>query len=101
MFEQQIHSHKLPNLFNSIKVDHIEEVCVNKRHRIIQNLKHRMLDVELEQYEIQIQNYEYQYEQELTTLNSEISKTNSSYQMCQLNMLTHTQVEKSDNKINH
>jgi hypothetical protein len=89
MFEQRILCHKLPNLFNSIKDDHIEEPCINKRHKIIQDLKRRMLNAELEQYEIKIQNYEYQYEQELITFNSEISKTNSSYQMCQLNVLTH------------
>ncbi len=89
IFEQQILCHKLPNSLNSIKGDHIEEQCVNKRHKIIQDLKRQMLNAELEQYEIQIQNYEYQYEQELITFNSEISKTNSSYQMCQLNIITY------------
>ncbi len=67
IFEQQILCHKVPNnLFNSINVDHIEEQCVNKRHKIIQDLKRRMLNAKLEEYEIKIQNYEYQYEQELS-----------------------------------
>jgi hypothetical protein len=48
-----------------------------------------MLDAELEQYEIKIQHYEHQYEQELTAFNSEIYKTNSSYQVCRLNILMH------------
>ena len=45
------------------------------------------MNAELEQYEVKIQNYEYQYQEELMTFKSEISKTNSSYQMCQLNLL--------------
>jgi len=95
MFEQQILCHKVPNnLFNSIQVDHIdqEEQCVNKRqqqHKIIQDLKRRMLNVKLEEYEIQIQNYESQYEEELTALKSETFNTNSSYQMYHFNELIH------------
>jgi hypothetical protein len=86
MFEQQILCHKLPDSFDSIKVDNNEEQCVNKRNKIIQDLKRRMLNVELEQYEIKIQHYKYLYEQELTAFKSETFRINSSYQMCQLNM---------------
>jgi hypothetical protein len=95
MFEQQILCHKVPNnLFNSIQVDHIDqkEQCVaNKRqqHKIIQDLKRRMLNVKLEKYEIQIQNYETQYEEELIALKSKTFDTNSSYQMCHFNELIH------------
>jgi hypothetical protein len=92
MFEQQIFCRKLPNnFFNSIETNHIqqEEQCVNKRHKIIQDLKRRMLNVKLQEYEIQIQNYECQYEEELTTFKSETFNTNSSYQMCHFNELIH------------
>jgi hypothetical protein len=58
-------------------------------HKIIQDLKRRMLNTELEQYEMKIQHYEYQYEQELTSFNSEIFKIDSSYQMYRLGMFQH------------
>ena len=89
MFEQQILCHKLPKSFDSIKTHNNEEEWVNKRHKIIQDFKRRMLNIELGQYEIEIQQYEYLYEQELTAFESETSKINSSYQMCQLNMFMH------------
>ena len=47
------------------------------------------MNVELEQYEIKIQHYEHLYEQELTAFESETYNTNSSYQICQLDMLMH------------
>ena len=86
MFEQQILCHKLPKSFNSIKTHNNEEEWANKRHKIIQDFKRRMLNIELGQYEIEIQQYEYLYEQELTAFESETCKINSPYQMCQLNM---------------
>ena len=89
MFEQQILLSSITKFIRFIKVDHTEEQCVNKRHKIIQDLKHRMLNVKLEEYEIKIQNYEYQYEEELTAFKSEISRKNSSYQMYELNVLMH------------
>ena len=49
MFEQRILCHKLPNSFSFIKVEIDQEHCVNKRNKIIQELKRRMLNVELEQ----------------------------------------------------
>jgi hypothetical protein len=90
MFEQQILCHKLPDSFYSIKVDNNEEQCVNKRNKIIQDLKRRMLNVELEQYEIKIQHYESLYEQELVAFQSETFRTNSSYQMHKLDMLMYS-----------
>jgi len=88
IFEQRIVCHKLPKSFDSIiQTDNHEEQCVNKRNKIIQDLKRRMLNIELEQYEINIQHYECLYEQELIAFKSEIFRTNSSYQMCQFDML--------------
>jgi hypothetical protein len=89
MFEQRILCHKLPNSFNNIEIQNNEEQCVNKRHKIIQDLKRQMLHDELEQYEINIQQYEHLYEQELTKFKSETSKINSSYQMRHFDMLIH------------
>jgi hypothetical protein len=87
MFEQRILCHQLPNSFNSITIDNNEEPCVNKRHKMIQDLKRQMLNIELEQYEMRIQHYDYLYEQELTAFESETFRINSSYQMCHFNML--------------
>jgi len=90
IFEQQILCHKVPNnLFSSINIDQIEEQCVNKRHKIIQDLKRRILNTKLEEYEIKIQNYEHQYEQQLRTFESETFRINSSYLMCHFNELMH------------
>jgi len=90
IFEQQILCHKVPNsLFNSIHVDHIEEQCFNKHHKIIQDLKRRILNAKLEEYEIKIQNYDHRFEQELTAFESETFHTNSSHQMCHFNELMH------------
>ena len=49
---------------------------------MIQDLKRQMLNAELEQYELKIQHYEHLFEQELATFQSEIYKTESSYQIC-------------------
>jgi hypothetical protein len=87
MFEQRILCHELPSSFNSITIDNNEEQCVNKHNKMVQDLKRQMLNVELEQYELKIQQYEYLYEQELATFQSEIYKTESSYQICHLNEL--------------
>jgi hypothetical protein len=46
-----------------------------------------MLNMELERYEMEIQQYEELYEQELTIFQSEIYKTESSYQISHLNEL--------------
>jgi len=69
-----------------MKADDNEEEWANKRHKIIQDFKRRMLNNELGQYETEIQQYEYLYEQELTAFESETYKINSPYQMCRLNM---------------
>jgi hypothetical protein len=88
MFEQQILSHKVPkNFFNSINMDHIQEQCVNKHQKIIQDLKRRILNAKLEEYEIKIQNYEHRFEQQLRAFESETSNTNSSFQMPRLDTL--------------
>jgi hypothetical protein len=85
MFEQRILCHKLPNSFNSITINDSEEQCVNKHNKMIQDSKRQMLNAELEQYELKIQHYEHLYEQELVTFQSEIYKTESSYQISHLN----------------
>jgi len=87
MFEQRILCHKLPNSFNSITMNFNQEQCVNKRNKMVQDLKRQMLNTELEQYELKIQHYEHLYEQELATFQSEIYKTESSYQISFLNEL--------------
>ncbi len=87
MFEQRILCHKLPSSFNSITINNNEEHCVIKRNKMVQDLKRQMLNVKLEQYELKIQHYEHLYEQELATFQSEIYKTESSYQICHLNEL--------------
>jgi hypothetical protein len=85
MFEQRILCHKLPNSFDSITINDSEEQCVNKHNKMIQDLKRQMLNAELEQYELKIQHYEHLYEQELVTFQSEIYKTESSYQISHFN----------------
>jgi hypothetical protein len=91
MFEQRIICHELPNSFNSTTINNNnEEQCANKCNKIVQDYKRQMLNVELEQYELKIQHYEHLYEQELATFQSEICKTNSFYQMSELNMLMHS-----------
>ena len=82
MFEQRILCHELPSSFNSISINKNEEKCVVKRNKMVQDLKHQMLNVELEQYELKIQHYEHLYEQELATFQSEIYRIESSYQIC-------------------
>jgi hypothetical protein len=89
MLEQQSLCHKLPNSFNSVETDDIEEQCVNKRHKIIQDFKRRMLRVKLEQWETKIQHYEYLYKQDLIAFKSGTFRTSSSYQMCHFDMLIH------------
>jgi hypothetical protein len=64
MFEQRILCHKLSESFNVIKIKIDEEQCSNKHNKIIQELKRRMLNVELEQYERKIQHYEHMYQQD-------------------------------------
>jgi len=69
MFEQQILCRKLPNSFNNIKIpNNDKESHVNTSNKIIQDFKRRMLNIELEQYEVKILQYEYQFEQEFTNL---------------------------------
>jgi len=86
MFEQQILCHKLPKSFDSIKAHHNnEEESANKRQKMTQDFKRRMLNIELGQYEIEIQQYECLYEQELAAFESETCKINSSYQTYQWN----------------
>jgi hypothetical protein len=67
MFEQRIVCHELPNSFNSITINFNQEQGVNKRNKMVQDLKRQMLNVELEQYELKIQHYEHLYVQELAT----------------------------------
>jgi hypothetical protein len=89
MFEQRILCHKLPKPFNRIQVDIEQEQCVNKRHKIIQESKRRMLNLKLEEYENKIQYYEQLYRQDLATLELQISNPTSSDQKCQVQILVH------------
>ncbi len=87
MFEQRILCHELPNSFNSITIHDKQEHCVTKCDKMVQYLKRQMLNTELERYEMEIQQYEDLYEQELATFQSEIYKTQSSYQIDHFNEL--------------
>ena len=87
MFEQRILCHKLPKLFDSLKLDHIQEQTINKRNKIIQEMKRQMLHVELEKYENKIQDYEQLYQKELATFEVQLLQTNSSDQKDRLEML--------------
>jgi len=87
MFEQRILCHKLPNPFNCININNNQEQCENQRNKIVQDLKHQMLNTELVRYELKIQHYEHLYEQGLATFQSEIYTTQSSYQIAHLNEL--------------
>jgi hypothetical protein len=89
MLEQRILCHKLPKSFDDINIDTNEEQNANKRNKTIQELKRRMLHVELEQYENKIQYYEHLYQQDLTTLLLQISNPNPSYPKYQVDTLLH------------
>jgi hypothetical protein len=56
--------------------------CINKCNKIIQDLKRRILNTELEQYEMRKQRYEHLYQQDLTVLQLQILKPSSSEQKC-------------------
>jgi hypothetical protein len=88
MFEQRILCHKLPKSIDAIKIDiDSEQQGVNKHNKIIQELKRRMLNVELEQYEMKIQQYEQSYQQDLSTFQLQILNQTSSDQKSQVNKL--------------
>jgi hypothetical protein len=70
MFEQRILCHKLSKSFDSIQIDYHEEQCVNRYNKIIRDKKRRLLNVELEQYEIKIQHYEHLYQEYLIAFKS-------------------------------
>ncbi len=73
MFEQGILCHKLPNLFNFLTINNNEEQSVNKRNKMIQDLKRQMLNTELERYELKIKHYEHLYEQELAHFHEKLT----------------------------
>jgi DNA gyrase/topoisomerase IV subunit B len=87
MFEQRILCHKLPKSFDPIRTDIEQDHCANKRNKIIQELKRRMLNKELEKYEQKIQHYEHLYQQELATLHEQILNPPSSKQKWQVETL--------------
>ena len=89
MFEQRILCRKLPKSFSFIQAEIDQEQCVNKRNKIIQELKRRMLNIELEQYEMKIQHYEHLYQQDFHTLQLQILNPTSSDHKCQVNILVH------------
>jgi hypothetical protein len=78
--EQRILCHQLSNSFDCIKADVDREQCINKRNKNIQELKRRMLNVELEQYENKIEHYEHLYQQDLNALKLQILNPTSSDQ---------------------
>ena len=61
MFEQRILCHKLPKSISDVKVNADEKLPVNKRNKMIQEAKRKMLNVKLEEYEIKIQQFEQTY----------------------------------------
>ena len=83
MFEQRILCHKLPKSINDVKVNVDENLPVNKRNKMIQEAKRKMLNIKLEEYEIKIQQFEQTYQQELSAFETDISKTNNCYQQNQ------------------
>jgi hypothetical protein len=85
MFEQRILYHQVPDSFDNINISVNKEYPVTKRSKVVQELKRQMLNSELENYEIKIQHYEDLYEQGLATLQAEIGKIGSSYQIDRLN----------------
>ena len=85
MFEQRILCHQLPDSFNSVTTCNDAEQSTNKQTKIVQDLKRQMLDVKLQQYETNIQRYEHLYQQELDRFQSDIYKTESSYQISHVN----------------
>ena len=78
--EQRILCHQLSNSFDCIKTDVDREQCINKRNKNIPELKRRMLNVELEQYENKIEHYEHLYQQDLNALQLQILTSTSSDQ---------------------
>jgi hypothetical protein len=89
MLEQRILCRALPKSFDDIKFDVEQEPCAKKRNKIIQELKRRMLNEELEKYENKIQYYENVYQQELAVLEIQISNPTSSDHQRQVAILTH------------
>ena len=84
MLEQRILCRTLPNSYDCIEVDISREQCVNKQNKIIQESKRRMLNVELQHYEMKIQLYEHLYQQEFNTLQSQLLNPTSSHHQCQV-----------------
>ena len=78
MFEQRILCRILPNSYDCIEVDISREQCVNKQNKIIQGSQRRILNVQLQQYEMKIQLYEHLYQQEFYTLQSQLLNPTSS-----------------------
>ena len=89
MFEQRILCHKLPKSFDRFRIDIDGEECVNKRNKKIQEFKRRMLNIELEKYEMKIQHYEDLFQQDLAAFLIEISYPRSASQKGQVDILTH------------
>ena len=87
LFEQRILSHKLPKSFDCTKVGNIQEQCVNKQNKIIQESKRRMLNVKLQQYEMKTQHYEHLYQQQFNTLQSQLLYPTSSDHQCQVDIV--------------
>ncbi len=87
MFEQRIFCHRLPKSFDDIKIEVEQDQNANKRNKIIQELKRRMLNKELEKYENKIQYYEHLYQQDLVALQIQISNPTSDHKR-QVEILT-------------
>jgi hypothetical protein len=89
MLEQRILCYALPKSFDNIKTDIEQHHNANKQNKIIQELKRRMLNEELEKYENKIQYYEHLYQQDLAVLEIQISNPTSSDHKRQVATLTH------------
>ena len=85
--EQRILCHGLHSPFDLIMIDANEQQGAHKRDKPAQEVKHQILDVSSEPYELQTQHYEQLCEQQLDTFLSEIYNCKSSYQIRHLNEL--------------
>ena len=89
MFEQRIVCQQLPNSFYEASTSIDAKQNINKCKKTIQEFKRRMLNGELEQFEINIQQYEDLYQEQLNAFQLEMVDNTNSHQLCQLEMLKH------------
>ena len=87
MFEQRIVCQQLPNSFYESNPSIDAKQNINKCKKTVQEFKCRMLNSELEQFEIKIQQYEDLYQEQLNAFQLEMVHNTNSHQLCQVEML--------------